>query len=120
MDVLRGVDDGEDAVRALERTVRRAATAGDGVTVAIVDADGSEYATERRVREALADAGVDADVRHVEAGSAGSELVRMAEEEGFDEIVLGGGERSPMGKIRLDELREFVVLNADVTVTLVR
>jgi nucleotide-binding universal stress UspA family protein len=44
----------------------------------------------------------------------------MAEREGFDELVLGGGERSPSGKMRLGRAAEFAVLNAHTTVVLVR
>jgi len=120
MKVLVGVDGGADAVEALEWALERAASAGDSVTVAVLGSDGAEYATERTVRETLADAAVEAEVRHLDAEGAGGKLVDVAESEGFDEVVLGGGERSPMGKIRLDDVREFVVLNADVTVTLVR
>jgi nucleotide-binding universal stress UspA family protein len=35
-------------------------------------------------------------------------------------VVIGGGEQSPMGKIRLGHIAEFVLLNSHVTVTLVR
>jgi nucleotide-binding universal stress UspA family protein len=44
----------------------------------------------------------------------------VAEREGFDRVVLGGGETSPLGKVTLGEIAEFVVLNANVSVTLVR
>ena len=59
------------------------------------------------------------EVRHL-SGDPGSQLVDVAEREGFDQIVLGGGQRSPMGKIKLGHIAEFVLLNSPVTVTLVR
>ena len=45
---------------------------------------------------------------------------RVAEEEGFDQIVLGGGQTSPMGKINIGSIAEFVLLNSHITVKLVR
>jgi hypothetical protein len=44
----------------------------------------------------------------------------MAETGGFDEIALGGGQTSPMGKINVGSIAEFVLLNARVSVRLVR
>jgi len=67
----------------------------------------------------LADAGVAADVVQL-AGHPGSELVAMAERQQYDQLVLGGGESSPLGKVSLGQIAEFVVLNATVTVTLIR
>jgi nucleotide-binding universal stress UspA family protein len=122
MNILLGIGGSEDGMRALDRTVSRAADAGDDLTVAIVEnpeSDRTPEAIEERVRERLAGSGVDADVRHLN-GDPGSALVALAEDEEFDEIVLGGGQRSPMGKIQLGGITEFVLLNAHVTVTLVR
>jgi nucleotide-binding universal stress UspA family protein len=48
------------------------------------------------------------------------EPVELADSEGFDRLVIPGGKRSPLGKIRLDDLIEFVLLNAETTVTLHR
>ncbi|MFB6135738.1 MAG: universal stress protein [Halobacteriaceae archaeon] len=122
MKVLLGVGGSGDSLRALERTVERAVEAGDDLTVAVVenpesDADPDDVAAE--VREVLAGAALDADVRRVD-GDPGSRLVEIAESEGFDRLVIGGGEQSPMGKIRLGQIAEFVLLNSHVTVTLVR
>jgi len=122
MKVLLGIGGGDDSLRALERTVSRAAAAGDDLTVAIVDDPGSERPVddiETEVDRVLEGAGIDAEVRHVE-GDAGSELVTIAESEGFDRIALGGGTTSPMGKIQLGSTAEFVLLNSHVTVSLVR
>ncbi|MFB6169692.1 MAG: universal stress protein [Haloarculaceae archaeon] len=122
MKVLLGIGGSEDSFRALERTVERAAEAGDELTVAIVEnPDSSPTAdeVETRVREVLQAAGEDADVRRV-SGHAGSKLVELAESEGYDQLVLGGGETSPLGKIQLGHIAEYVVLNAKTTVTLIR
>lgn len=120
MKVLVGVDDRPNSWRALDRALERGAAAGDEVTVAVMATGVAADDAEARVRERLAATDVPASVRRVEGENAGSELVQIAESEGFDGIVLGGGTRSPMGKIRLGDAREFVVINADVTVTLVR
>ncbi|MFB6220295.1 MAG: universal stress protein [Halolamina sp.] len=122
MKVLLGIGGSDDSIRALERVVDRTAAVGDDLTVAIVNNPRSERSREEiaeRVEAVLADAGLSAPVRHVE-GDPGSELVDMAEREGFDQIALGGGQTSPMGKINVGSIAEFVLLNARTTVKLVR
>lgn len=120
--MLLGIGGSEDSLRALEFAVERSAAAGDDLTVAVVENPDSDPTPEEvvaRAREAAADAGIDAEVRRLE-GDPGSRLVELSEQEGFDQLVLGGGERSPMGKIQLGSITEFVLLNSHVTVTLVR
>jgi nucleotide-binding universal stress UspA family protein len=122
MKVLLGVGGTDDSVRALEQTVDRVREAGDELTVAVLDNPESDPApedVEGEVRETLDAAGLDAEVRRVE-GDPGSRLVEIAEHEGFDQIVIGGGQTSPMGKIKIGQIAEFVLLNSHVTVTLVR
>jgi len=122
MKVLCGIGGSDDSLRALDRTVERAAVANDDLTVAVVDNEDSSVAPDDvtdRAREAVADAGIDAEVRRVE-GDPGSRLIEIAEREAFEEIVLGGGHTSPMGKITIGPIAEFVLLNAKTTVTLVR
>ena len=122
MKVLLGIGGADDSLGALEQTVDRALEAGDDLTVAIVDnpaSDRSPDEVEARVREVLEAAGLDATVRHLE-GDPGSALVDLSESGNFDKIVLGGGETSPMGKIRIGSVAEFVLLNSHVTVSLVR
>lgn len=122
MKVLVGIGGGSDSVLALDAALERARDAGDDLTVAVVDnesTDASLEALEARVRDRLEEAGMDAAVRVLE-GHPGSRLVDLAEAEGFDRIVIGGGETSPMGKINLGSVTEFVLLNSHVTVTLVR
>jgi len=122
MKVLLGIGGSEDSLDALDRTVRRAREAGDDVTVAVVENPESDRDPEEvmaAVRQTLEDGDLNADVRRV-SGDPGSSIVDIAEREDFDEIVLGGGTQSPMGKIRLGHIAEFVLLNSHVTVTLVR
>jgi nucleotide-binding universal stress UspA family protein len=122
MKLLLGVGGTDDSFRALDRTVERAREAGDDLTVAVLHNPASEPdpgAVERRVRDALDEAEFDASVVVLE-GDPGSELVELADREGYDRIVLGGGERSPMGKVTLGHVSEFVLMNAQTTVTLIR
>jgi len=121
MDVLVGIGSPDESVAALERSARQAAATGDDVTVAIVGHHTSED-RERLAADAAAvadDAAIEISVRQVE-GNPGSQLVDIAEDEGFDELVIGGGSTSPMGKITIGSTAEFVLLNAHTTVTLVR
>ncbi|MFQ3477289.1 universal stress protein [Halonotius sp. F2-221B] len=120
MNVLVGVGSPNASPAAIERTIRRAARVSDELTVAICSPEtATDESLEATVTATLDDYDIAASTRHVE-GQPGSELVDIAETEGFDEIVLAGGQTSPMGKITIDKTVEFVVLNAHTTVTLVR
>lgn len=120
MHLLIGVGDGDDALSALDQTVERARAVGDDLTVAVyTDSSTPVETVESRVRDFLDDVGFDAPIRRIE-GDPGGQLVEIAEAEGFDRIVLSGGERSPLGKVRLDHVAEFVLLNAHTSVTIIR
>ncbi|PSP62976.1 universal stress protein [Halobacteriales archaeon QH_8_67_36] len=123
MDILLGVGGSELSYHALEETVDRARATGDDLAVAIfgneeVNADADDI--QGRVEETLAESDFDATIRRLEGDSPGSELISLAETEGFDRIVLGGGERSTLGKIQLGSVVEFVLLNSQTPVTLIR
>ncbi|WP_440010380.1 universal stress protein [Halomicrococcus sp. SG-WS-1] len=122
MKVLLGIGGSDDSLTALEQTVGRARAAGDDLTIAVLENPESDLTPDEvrtRAEGVLADADVDAEVREL-TGDPGSQLLDVAESEGFDQIVLGGGQRSPMGKIKLGQIAEFVLLNSHVTVKLVR
>lgn len=130
MKILLGIGGTDDSLTALRRVVERTAETGDDLVVAIIDnleTDVDPAELEARAREAVAGAGLAvADdpsegvvIRRVE-GHPGPRLVEIADQENFDRIALGGGQRSPMGKIAIGEVAEFVLLNARTTVTLVR
>jgi len=122
MKVLLGIGGSDESQRALDETVARAAETDDELTIAIFEKPGVERdpdEIEATARERLDEAGVDATIRHLE-GDPGSKLVQIAEADGYDQLVIGGGEVSPMGKIQLGSITEFVLLNAQVTVKLVR
>jgi nucleotide-binding universal stress UspA family protein len=122
MKILLGIGGTDDSLEALEKTVVRANAVGDDLTVAILndpESDSSPAEIKAAVRETLAKTDCTAELRLVD-GDPGSRLVEIAETEGFDRIVLGGGQQSPMGKIRLGPTPEFVILNSHVSVTLIR
>ncbi len=122
MKVLLGIGGSPDSFRALSLGLERARAAGDDLTVAVLEnpeSDMEPVDVEARVRDRVAEAGVDAAVRRL-AGDPGGALVEAAESEQFDAIALGGGEESPMGKIRLGSVAEFVILNSPTTVILLR
>lgn len=123
MDILLGVGGSELSYQALEETIDRAEVAGDDLTVAIFHNEEVHTETDeiaQRVEETLAETDFEAEIRRLDGGSPGSDLVSLAENEGFDRIVLGGGERSTLGKIQLGSIVEFVLLNSQTPVTLVR
>ena len=122
MKLLLGVGGTDDSIEAVQKTIARVDRTGHELTIAIVDDPASERDRDRveaLVRDILGEADATATVRHVE-GDPGPRLVELAEVEEFDEIALGGGKKSPMGKIRIGTMQEFVLLNAHTTVSLVR
>lgn len=122
MKVLLGIGGSEDSIQALDRVIERTIEAGDDLTIAIVDNPDSPRTPEEvreRAREALEDANLDANLEML-SGHPGSELLELAEREDFDRIVLGGGQTSPLGKVQLGSIAEFVILNARTSVTLIR
>ena len=120
MKVLLGFGGSQASVDALERTVDRAVAAGDELTVALAETEGESHAElAEQVERAVDGTGLSVDRREID-GEHGSELVHLAESEGFDELVLASNTTSPMGKITLNQTAEFVLLNSHVTVTLVR
>ncbi|WP_136716773.1 universal stress protein [Halorientalis salina] len=122
MNVLLGIDGSDVSFEALDDTLARSTATDDDLTIAIVDRDEIDLRPdeiEATVRDHLTEADIDAQVRQL-AGHPGSRLVEVADSEGFDRLVIPGGKRSALGKIKLDETIEFVLLNAETTVTLVR
>ncbi|WP_136687661.1 universal stress protein [Halorhabdus amylolytica] len=122
MKVLLGVGGSDHSRRALKETIERVQETGDDLTVAIFSSEEVEATltdVESDVRAVLEDANVEATVRRI-TSHPGGELVQLADEEGFDRLVIGGGTRSPLGKIQLGSIAEFVVLNAETPVTLIR
>ncbi|MFU8867511.1 universal stress protein [Natronococcus sp.] len=122
MNVLLGLAGSDESITALRRTIERTGDVGDDLTVAVLEKADTERSQEEMYRQAeklLSEAGVDAEIERLE-GDPGASLVDYAEQGEFDQLVIGGGTISPMGKIQLGSITEFVLLNAPTTVKLVR
>ena len=122
MNVLVGLVGSDESIKTLRQTIDRTNAVGDDLTVAVVEKPESKRSQEEMTEKAemlLSEADIDAEVLTLE-GDPGSALVDYAEQGEFDQLVIGGGTLSPMGKIQLGPITEFVLLNAPTTVKLVR
>ncbi len=122
MRVLVGIEGSDESAIVLENAVSRAREAGDDLTIAIFakpDTDQDLDAIETDVRETIDASEVSAAIERLENDPA-SELVAMAERGGYDQLVIGGGRDTPLGKRYLGRISEFVLLNADITVRVER
>lgn len=121
MNVLVGVGGGEESRKALENVVERAEEAGDELTVAVfAQEDQSIDDVEETVRDRLDATSLSWSIERVEADHPASAIVDLAESGPYDQLAIGGGRLSPMGKIELGSTTEFVLLNARITVRLER
>ncbi|WP_226039366.1 universal stress protein [Natrinema sp. DC36] len=123
MNVLLGLGGSDESVKTLRRTIERTQDVGDDLTVVIVDKPESKRSQDETYQMAvdrLKDVGLDEITVEKLEGDPGSALVNYAEQGEFDQLVIGGGTLSPMGKIQLGPITEFVLLNAPTTVKLVR
>lgn len=119
MRLIVGIDGSETAMKGLDEVVTRAQQMGDEVTVAVYAPDDSLAAVETTVRARLDELGFEAEIEPIE-DDPGSRLVHLAETGEYDRIVLSGGKTSPLGKIQLGTVTEFVLLNSHTSVTLIR
>lgn len=122
MRVLVGVEGSDESKVVLNNAIQRAREAGDELTVAIFaksDREQNLSTIEDHVNAALDAADIDGSIERIE-GNPASELVAMAERGGYDQLVIGGGQDTPLGKRYLGHISEYVLLNADVTVRLER
>lgn len=120
MKVLLGVSGSENASYAMEVTLERLVGSEDDLSVAVYASDAATDIDEvhQQAREFIEAHDVTADVRRIE-GDPASSLSDLAERE-YDHLVMPGGSKSPTGKIQLDKVHQFVLLNAQLPVTLVR
>jgi len=111
----------EDALAPLHWSLERRAGGGVELTVVLVGhTDGPEAGSaEATARKLLRGAGRPEEVTRL-PGSPDREVLRFLGRETFDEVVVSGGARTPAGKIRPSRLAERLLVNAPVTITLVR
>ncbi len=119
MRALFGLGPDRSAADALDVFLGHLDETGTEVDLTVVVFGDEPDSLAADAHERLAEAGLAAEVREIE-GDPGSRMVEVAEREEFDRIVLPGGQRSPLGKIQLGRVAEFVVLNATTTITLIR
>ncbi len=128
--LLLPVDANEERAMRQANYVTRLAEDSDRFTVSILyvfdesvsDGDGSIPATAmrvgsvKRVKEHLDDHGVESTILEDSVETVDS-ILRYANDEGVDEIVLGGRKRSPAGKALFGSVTQSVILNTDLPVT---
>lgn len=122
MEVLVGVNGTNPSLEALEMTIQRAEKTDDRVIVVVLD-DPSTELTEQELRDRVESMSADTDVVteiQVSDGDPGPELVSVAETKDVQQVVLGDRSRSPMGKIQIDRIVQYVLFNTQRTVKLVR
>lgn len=122
MEILLGISGEDDEFLALSKLLSEETINWDSLTIAILDSDNNTTTTETittRVNELLETTNRPVTTTQL-PGDPGSQLVEHAETNDFDAIAIGGGERSPLGKLTLNQTAEFVVLNSKITVLLVR
>ncbi|QLK27521.1 universal stress protein [Natrinema zhouii] len=123
MNVLLGLGGSDESVKTLHQTIERTRDVGDELTIVVVDKPESKRSQDETYQLAvdrLEEVGLDDIPVEKLEGDPGSALVNYAEQGEFDQLVIGGGTLSPMGKIQLGPITEFVLLNAPTTVKLVR
>lgn len=121
MHVLVGVEGSDESRRALERTIDRAEEAGDELAVAVfAQGEQSLDDVEQFARNRLTETALPWSIERVDEDHPASRIVELAEDGPYDQLAIGGGRRSPMGKLELGSITEFVLLNARLTVRLER
>lgn len=122
MKILLGISGEEDEFAALSKLLSEDTIHWDSLTVAILDSDNTALSPDtitNRIDEMLETTDTSVTTTRL-PGDPGSTLIEHAETQDFDAIAIGGGERSPLGKLTLNQTAEFVVLNSKITVLLVR
>ena len=119
MRLIVGVDETDQGRRTLEEAVALARDVDWEFTVVVYSDEEPVSEVERAVRDHMSSLEVDTEVEPL-ADEPGSRLVELAEVGEYDCIMLPGGRKSPLGKISLNSTIEFVLLNAQTSVTLVR
>lgn len=92
------------------------ATRGD----ALVDDRYADDEQLQRLTAALADSGVEVDVRRSMGADVGDQVLATAEEVGAALVVIGLRRRSPVGKLIMGSVAQRILLGADCAVLAVK
>jgi nucleotide-binding universal stress UspA family protein len=126
--ILVPIDDDVERGQTQVRYVAGLPLDGDEIEVVLthvlegVDADVPEAMQRpgrvdavRRARETLDERGIDATVREASEPPTDG-IIALADEIDADEIVMGGRNRSPAGKVLFGSVTQSILLNADLPV----
>lgn len=122
---------GTNVGRDLLRLAAHRAQAYGGEVFVITSLFGGEKTSEEMVREAeenldnarkyLAEKNVKCETHLLVRGcTTGEDIVRFAQENSIDEIVIGVKSRSKVGKLLFGSTAQFVILKSDCPVTSVK
>ncbi|RNI20264.1 universal stress protein [Flexivirga caeni] len=123
MAVVVGFVPTKEGAAALHRAAVEAAGRGTPLVVvdSVHDSDGEQTPDVRAALEELAGRDVSYEVRSVPAGQdVTDELLRIAEEESADLLVIGLRRRSPVGKLILGANAQRILLDAACPVLAVK
>ncbi len=132
--LLVAVDDSSSALKALERAVERHKTSGDSLTLINVvyfpkevlkgvkkglpKEEAASQALLEKLKARVAEASAACEVT-TKIGDIASEVSRYAEDEGFDEIIVGHQKRSGIKKLLHKSVSQAIEKRASVPVTVV-
>jgi nucleotide-binding universal stress UspA family protein len=128
MTIVVGCTTKPEGRAALRRAIAEAQAHGEDL-VALNVSSGESYADPKvatedeldEVRSALAEAGVDGEVRQLVRGKAAAdELLSVADDLSASLVVIGLRRRTPVGKFVLGSVSQEVLLNAAMPVLAVK
>lgn len=128
MTIVVGYTTKPEGRAALSRAIAEAQAHGEDL-VALNVSSGESYADPKvatedeldEVRSALAEAGVDGEVRQLVRGKAAAdELLSVADDLSASLVVIGLRRRTPVGKFVLGSVSQEVLLNANMPVLAVK
>ena len=130
MKILIGIAPGNVAEHVIEQALKHAAHF-DGKVYLLTSLEGGRGTSEKEVEKAeealkyaegiFEKAGIPCEIHLLVRGKAPEiDILKFAEENGMDEIIVGAKKRSPVGKALLGSVTQSVSLSATCPVVLVK